>query len=47
MTDLETKHKIEAALKTFSLGNLSENALALFSVLGYNTDRQAPLDKPN
>lgn len=47
MTDLDIRRKIETTLKSFSSGNFSNNALVLFGALGYNTDRQAPLDKPD
>ena len=42
-TDTEIKFSIEHAIKAFSSGNLTENTLNLFQVLGYNTDRQQPL----
>ena len=42
-TDTEIKFSIEHAIKAFSSGNLTENSLNLFQVLGYNTDRQQPL----
>lgn len=32
------------AIKRFSAGDLTQNSLALFETLGYNTVRQAPLD---
>ncbi|MBI5185417.1 MAG: Eco57I restriction-modification methylase domain-containing protein [Nitrospinae bacterium] len=41
-----SKEQIQSALQRFAQGNLSENALNLFKTLGYNTERQAPLDKP-
>lgn len=47
MTNLDVKQSIIASLGAFASGKLSANALNLFSMLGYNTDRQAPLDKPN
>ncbi len=40
------KQKIQSALQSFSKGNLTENALNLFQTLGYNTERQSPLNKP-
>ena len=43
-TDTEIKFSIEQAIKAFSSGNLTENSLNLFQVLGYNTERQQPLD---
>ena len=42
----ETKRRIETAIKAFSKGNLTQNALDLFQTLGYTTDRQASLAKP-
>ena len=47
MANLDVKQNIIASLGAFTSGSLSANALNLFSTLGYNTDRQAPLDKPN
>jgi hypothetical protein len=47
MANLDVKQNIIASLGAFATGKLSANALNLFSTLGYNTDRQAPLDKPN
>jgi hypothetical protein len=40
----DIKEKILQSLQTFSGDNLTKNALKLFDTLGYNTDRQAPLD---
>ena len=40
----DIKEKILESIQVFSGNNLTENALKLFNVLGYNTDRQAPLD---
>ncbi len=42
-TDTEIKFSIENAIKGFSSGNLTENSLNLFQVLGYNTERQQRL----
>ncbi len=42
-TDTEIKFSIEKVIKAFSCGNLTENSLKLFQVLGYNTERQQPL----
>jgi len=42
MTDQDIKRNIETALKSFSSGSFSKNALALFGALGYNTARQNP-----
>ena len=46
MTAAELKRKIGQSIQAFSEGNLTANALQLFQTLGYNTERQAPLDKP-
>src|SRR4030067_3236726 len=46
MTAAELKRKIDQSIQAFSQGNLTANALQLFQTLGYNTERQAPLDKP-
>lgn len=43
----EVKKKIKSCLQGFSIGSLTENALNLFNTLGYNTERQSPLDKPS
>ena len=42
-----TNHKelIELAIKAFSGGDLAKNLLNLFSALGYDTNRQNPLDQ--
>jgi len=40
------KEDIKSAIQQFSQGSLTENALSLFKTLGYNTERQAPLDMP-
>jgi hypothetical protein len=45
MTEEQVKKDIKTSLHNFSAGNLTENALNLFKVLGYITERQAPLDK--
>jgi adenine-specific DNA-methyltransferase len=42
----DVKEKIARSVQAFSDGNLTERALALFSTLGYSTDRQAPLSGP-
>lgn len=41
------KKEIKSAVQAFSSGNLTKNSLRLFDCLGYVTDRQAPLDKPD
>lgn len=45
MTEFETKSNIETSLENFQKGDLYQNAINLFEVLGYNTKRQAPLEK--
>lgn len=40
--DKRAKREIDSALQAFSTGNLSQNALSLFTALGYNTQRQNP-----
>ena len=40
----DIKEKILQSIQAFSGGDLTKNALKLFDTLGYNTDRQAPLD---
>jgi hypothetical protein len=45
MTPEQNKIRIREAIKAFETGNLKENTLRLFNSLGYNTSRQAPLDK--
>jgi adenine-specific DNA-methyltransferase len=44
---LETKDKIQNALKDFSKGKLFENSIGLFKALGYKTERQSKLSKNN
>ena len=46
MSATNMKQKIQSALQSFSKDNLTENALNLFKTLGYNTERQSPLNKP-
>ena len=43
MAKTDTKLSIKASIETFSSGNLTDNSLSLFRVLGYNTARQQPL----
>ena len=43
-TEIKISISIDRAIKAFSCGNLTENSLKLFQELGYNTDRQQPLD---
>ena len=37
--------RIQNALNNFSGGNLTENALSFFATLGYESNRQIPLDE--
>ncbi len=46
MAAAELKLKIGQSIQAFSEGNLTANALQLFQTLGYNTERQAPLEAP-
>lgn len=46
MTGEQIKTEIKISIKAFSSGTLSANALNFFNVLGYVTERQAPLEKP-
>ncbi len=46
MAAVDTKQKINQTIRSFSQGNLTENALKLFQALGYNTELNAPLTKP-
>ncbi|MCG2726904.1 MAG: hypothetical protein L6420_11760, partial [Elusimicrobia bacterium] len=39
------KTDIEAAIKAFHTGNLTDNALGFFRTLGYNTERQQPFNQ--
>ena len=40
----EIKQKIANTLATFATGNLYDNAIELFTVLGYNTERRIALE---
>ncbi len=42
---IETKEKIKAALQGFEGSNLTRAALALFETLGYDTSRQASIER--
>ena len=44
---LETKDKIQNALKDFSKGKLFDNSIGLFKALGYKTERQSKLSRNN
>ncbi|HDT12645.1 MAG TPA: hypothetical protein ENO01_03200, partial [Candidatus Marinimicrobia bacterium] len=41
----EIKRNIQAAIQSFTQGDNAENALALFTVLGYNTSRRNPFQE--
>lgn len=45
MTAEQTKTDLKLSLQAFASGNFTSNALSLFQVLGYVTERQAPLHK--
>ncbi len=45
MNSTETKSAIQKAVRAFAEGNISENAISLFSTLGYNTQRQNPFEE--
>jgi len=47
MTPESFKKAIQESLLAFAEGDLTQNCLQLFQKLGYNTDRQAPLDVPD
>jgi|APTNR8051073442_1049403.scaffolds.fasta_scaffold01174_8 adenine-specific DNA-methyltransferase len=47
MTEIEAKIKIKSSIDSFAKGNLSANGINLFKSLGYNTERQTSLGKPN
>ena len=47
MTPAQTKKDISLSLQAFASGNLKANALKFFQTLGYITERQASLHKPN
>lgn len=42
---VDTRVKIQNALKDFSSGNLFDNSINLFKALGYNTERQSKLSR--
>ncbi len=45
VNNTEAKSAIQTAIKAFSEGNVSGNAVYLFKTLGYNTDRQSPFEE--
>ncbi len=45
MTDKDLKTEIRTSVKAFAEQDISESGLALFSTLGYNTDRQNPFEE--
>jgi len=47
MLATDIKQNIKQSIQSFSKGNLTTNALKLFQTLGYNTERQAPFDRPD
>ena len=46
MNDAGVKEKIRNTIQSFNKQDLTTASLELFNILGYNTERQAPLDKP-
>jgi len=42
MTIQTTRQTIAQVLQVFSTDNLTQNAINLFEILGYNTERQVP-----
>ncbi|MCC5612384.1 hypothetical protein LC612_38150, partial [Nostoc sp. CHAB 5834] len=42
----ESKRTIQRAIEGFKAGTIFNNSLRLFNALGYNTERQNPLDEP-
>lgn len=47
MYNIDLKKQIELAIKNFNNGTLTQNSINLFESLGYNTERQDPLDNTN
>ncbi len=45
-TATDVKNGLASALRQFEGGSLFHNAIGLFQTLGYNTERQNPLDQP-
>lgn len=45
MAQINSKQNIQSALAAFQTGNLSQNAIALFDALDYNTIRQQPFEQ--
>jgi len=45
MNEIEEKHRIQAAIQSFTETDLSNASLDLFTVLGYNTERQNPFSE--
>lgn len=45
MAQINSKQNIQSALAAFKTGNLSQNAIALFDALDYNTIRQQPFEQ--
>jgi hypothetical protein len=46
MTAEQIKTSIRDSIQSFRNGNLSERCIELFEILGYITERRAPLDRP-
>lgn len=47
MNDAAMKQNIRNTIQSFNKRDLTTASLELFNALGYNTERQAPLDKPS
>lgn len=45
MASADIKNSIKSVLAAFQTGNLSNNVIGLFNVLGYNTTRQQPFEQ--
>ena len=45
MPTFDTKTNISNSIKAFQKGDLTQNSLNLFKILGYNTDRQFPFEE--
>jgi hypothetical protein len=45
MANIDIKVKIKNRIESFRGGNLTDNAISLFKTLGYNTERQEPLQE--
>lgn len=46
MNDAAMKQNIRNTIQSFNKRDITTASLELFNILGYNTERQAPFDKP-